>query len=79
VEDLARRAATHPEEAARMIPEAARLVTEEVMVLNRIVDAFSRFAKLPEPHPGPTDLAVVANDVAGVYARATTRVQVEAK
>ena len=79
VEELARRAVANPEEAARMIPEAARLVTEEVMVLNRIVDAFSRFAKLPEPHPAPTDLSVVANDVAGVYARAATRVQVEAR
>lgn len=75
VEDLARRAASNPEEASRMIPEAARLVTEEVMVLNRIVDAFSRFARLPEPQLGPTDLSVVAGDVAGVYAQGATLVK----
>jgi nitrogen fixation/metabolism regulation signal transduction histidine kinase len=78
VEELARRAATNPAEAARMIPEAARLVSEEVMVLNRIVDAFSRFAKLPEPQLSPTDLAAVATDVAGVYKTSNTRVQLEA-
>jgi len=75
VEELARRAASNPAEAARMIPEAARLVSEEVMVLNRIVDAFSRFAKLPEPQLAPTDLSAVAGDVAGVYAAGLTRVK----
>ena len=75
VEELARRAASNPAEAARMIPEAARLVSEEVAVLNRIVDAFSRFAKLPEPQLAPTDLSVVAGDVTGVYAPGATRVQ----
>ena len=75
VEELARRAASNPTDAARMIPEAARLVSEEVMVLNRIVDAFSRFAKLPEPQLAPTDLSAVAGDVAGVYAASQTRVK----
>jgi nitrogen fixation/metabolism regulation signal transduction histidine kinase len=75
VEELARRASSNPAEAARMIPEAARLVSEEVTVLNRIVDAFSRFAKLPEPQLAPTDLSAVAGDVAGVYASGPTRVK----
>jgi signal transduction histidine kinase len=75
VEELARRAASNPAEAARMIPEAARLVSEEVTVLNRIVDAFSRFAKLPEPQLAPTDLSAVAGDVAGMYAQGPARVQ----
>jgi signal transduction histidine kinase len=71
VEDLARRAASDPESASKMIPEAARLVTEEVMVLNRIVDAFSKFARLPEPQPVPVDLVAVAEDVSGMYASGT--------
>lgn len=78
VEELARRASSNPAEAARMIPEAARLVSEEVMVLNRIVDAFSRFAKLPEPQLAPTDLAAVAGDVAGVYSTGLARVNYHA-
>ena len=71
VEDLARRAASDPEEASKMIPEAARLVSEEVTVLSRIVDAFSKFARLPEPKLVPMDLTTVARDVAGVYASQT--------
>ena len=68
--------ATNPEEASAMIPEAARLVAEEVAVLNRIVDAFSKFARLPEPQMVKTDLAGVTADVAGVYSSGDVEVNI---
>jgi signal transduction histidine kinase len=67
MEDLARQAVRSPADAAQMIPEAARLVAEEVAVLRRIVDAFARFAKLPEPELVDTDLSAVAKDTAKLY------------
>ena len=67
MEDLSRRAADDPQMARQMIPEAARLVAEEVTALGRIVDAFSRYARLPEPQPVITDLSTVARDTVQLY------------
>ena len=67
MEDLARHVERDPEKAIAMIPEAARLVGEEVAVMGRIVDAFARFARLPEPQPVVTDLVAVVRDTVALY------------
>jgi len=67
VEDLARRAERTPDQAAALIPEAARLVSEEVATLGRIVDSFARFARLPDPQPKAVDLNEIAAHLAQLY------------
>ncbi len=51
-----------------LFEESAHLVLEEVERLRRIVDEFSRFARLPKPQLAPIDLAELAGQVAALYA-----------
>lgn len=67
MEDLARQVERDPDRARALIPEATRLVSEEVAVMERIVDAFARFARLPEPRPVSTDLVAVVKDTVQLY------------
>jgi signal transduction histidine kinase len=67
MEDLARQVERDPQRAVAMIPEATRLVAEEVTVLRRIVDAFARFARLPEPQPVPVDLNQVVTAAVNLH------------
>ncbi len=48
--------------------ESAGVVLEEVDRLRRIVDEFSRFARLPKPQLAPVDLAELAQGVLALYA-----------
>ncbi len=47
----------------RALETAAEVVEEEVANLRRLVDNFSRFARLPAVDPKPGDLVALANDV----------------
>lgn len=48
--------------------ESAAVVLEEVDRLRRIVDEFSRFARLPKPQLEPVDLGELAQSVLSLYA-----------
>ena len=48
--------------------ESAVVVLEEVDRLRRIVDEFSRFARLPKPQLAPVDLGELAQSVLSLYA-----------
>lgn len=68
VETLLALAAKNPSRTAQAIQEAAPAVLEEVDRLRRIVDEFSRFARLPRPELQPVDLSELAGQVLSLYA-----------
>ena len=49
-------------EFGRLVGEVAEIVREEVGTLQRLVEEFSGFAKLPDVKPSPADLAEVMED-----------------
>lgn len=53
---------------ADLFQDSARVVLEEVDRLRRIVDEFSRFARLPKPQLAPVDLSELAQSVLALYA-----------
>jgi len=67
----------------RLDPEAVREATEtilnEVASLARLVDSFSRFAKLPAPLPGPMDACELVRQVEALYAQGHKHIKVEAE
>jgi two-component system nitrogen regulation sensor histidine kinase NtrY len=66
----------------RLDPEAVREATEtilnEVASLSRLVDSFSRFAKLPVPQPRKLDACELVRQVEALYAQAHKNIQVVA-
>jgi signal transduction histidine kinase len=63
------------------IERGTRVIVEEVDVLKSLVDEFSRFARLPEMRPEPTDLVALARSAARLFegARERVRVSVESR
>jgi len=53
---------------AALFQESAGAVLEEVERLKRIVDEFSRFARLPKPQMAPVDLSALAHQSASLFA-----------
>jgi len=49
------------------VQEGAELILAEVSSLSRLVDSFSRFARLPVPQPSPCDPADLLRQVAALY------------
>lgn len=60
-------AAQHPR-FPELFRDSARVVLEEVDRLRRIVDEFSRFARLPKPQLAPVDLGELTQSVLALYA-----------
>ncbi len=50
------------------VSEGAETILAEVASLSRLVDSFSRFAKLPAPHPQPMDACELLRQVQALYA-----------
>jgi two-component system nitrogen regulation sensor histidine kinase NtrY len=63
---LRRRLARHPEDEP-LVRECTETIIQEVDGLRRLVDEFSRFARIPAPAPRPTDLRAVVEAVAALY------------
>jgi two-component system nitrogen regulation sensor histidine kinase NtrY len=59
-----------------LFQESAGAVLEEVERLRRIVDEFSRFARLPKPQLGPLDLGELAGQVLTLFASPRPGVQI---
>ena len=53
---------------ARLVAEATETILAEVASLSRLVDSFSRFAKLPVPQPHPMDACELMRQVEALYA-----------
>jgi signal transduction histidine kinase len=56
-----------PEDAARLA-DATAVIRREVRGLDRLVEAFLRFARSPDPRPAPADLAAVVRAEAALAA-----------
>jgi two-component system nitrogen regulation sensor histidine kinase NtrY len=63
---LRRRLARTPGEE-RLVREATETIIHEVDGLKRLVDEFSRFARMPVLAPRPTDVRQLIDSVAGLY------------
>jgi len=60
------------------VREATETILHEVASLSRLVDSFSRFAKLPVPQPREVDAGELLRQVEALYALAHPGVRVEA-
>ncbi len=68
VQRLRRRLAGRVQEERALLEECTGTIIGEVEGLRRLVDEFSRFARMPSLAPRPTDLAKLVEGVAALYA-----------
>ncbi|RKH10802.1 HAMP domain-containing protein [Corallococcus sp. CA047B] len=73
---LAAHEARHPS-FPNLFKESAGVILEEVERLRRIVDEFSRFARLPKPQLAPVDLGELAQGVLSLYAAPPEGIQLQ--
>ena len=64
---LQRRLARHPGLDQQLVTECTETIIQEVDGLKRLVDEFSRFARMPALAPRPTDVRPVVEGVAALY------------
>jgi two-component system nitrogen regulation sensor histidine kinase NtrY len=62
---------------AQVVTEGAETILAEVASLSRLVDSFSRFAKLPAPQPRPLDACELLRQVQALYAPAHPKIRFE--
>jgi nitrogen fixation/metabolism regulation signal transduction histidine kinase len=64
---LQRRASTVPAAERAAVEDSLAALLTEVEHLSRLAEQFSRYARLPEPHLEPIDLAAVAREVGALH------------
>src|SRR5919109_2033927 len=64
---LRRRLARDPGQDARLVTECTETIIQEVDGLKRLVDEFTRFARMPAFVPKPTDVRPLVEGVAALY------------
>jgi two-component system nitrogen regulation sensor histidine kinase NtrY len=64
---LRRRLARHAGEEERVVNECTEIIIQEVDGLRRLVDEFSRFARMPVLAPHPTDVRPLIESIAALY------------
>jgi two-component system, NtrC family, nitrogen regulation sensor histidine kinase NtrY len=64
---LRRRLARDPGQDQRLVTECTETIIQEVDGLKRLVDEFSRFARMPALAPRPTDVRPLIEGVAALY------------
>ena len=68
VENLVKARRQAPEMFDEMFSDGSRAILEEVAQLERLVNEFSRFARLPAPKPVPIDLDELLDSILVLYA-----------
>ncbi|HYK42398.1 MAG TPA: ATP-binding protein [Thermoanaerobaculia bacterium] len=78
-ERIAKRFRAGEADVPQTIERGTRVIVEEVNFLKSLVDEFSRFARLPEMRPEPTDLPALAHSAVSLFegAREGVRIRVE--
>jgi two-component system nitrogen regulation sensor histidine kinase NtrY len=66
-ERIARKFRRNDPGLARAVEDGCRVIVNEVTQLKRMVDEFSRFARMPAVHLRDADIGDIARDVAGLY------------
>src|SRR5437899_8544202 len=64
---LRRRLARASGDEQQLVTECTETIIQEVDGLKRLVDEFSRFARMPAPAPRPTDLGPLVESVVALY------------
>jgi two-component system nitrogen regulation sensor histidine kinase NtrY len=75
-ERIAKRLRTGGPELPQAIERGTQVILEEVDFLKSLVDEFSRFARLPEMRPEPTDLRELAASAVGLFEGARDGVKI---
>lgn len=65
-----------PEDSRELLAECTGTIIEEVEGLKRLVDEFTRFARMPALAPRPTDLSRLVESVAALYAESHPAVKI---
>ncbi len=63
---------------AGAVSEAVEIIVREVEAMKRMVDEFSRFARMPHPQPAPTDVKRLVEEVLHLYRNLKPGVEVTA-
>jgi len=66
-----------PPAEADMLARSTRTIVEQVAALKSMVDAFSQYARSPEPKLAPLDLNQLAREVLGLYETLGKRMKLE--
>jgi two-component system, NtrC family, nitrogen regulation sensor histidine kinase NtrY len=64
---LRRRLARQTGDAERLVTECTEIIIQEVDGLKRLVEEFSRFARMPAVIPRPTDIRPIIESIASLY------------
>jgi two-component system nitrogen regulation sensor histidine kinase NtrY len=64
-------------DAAASVSEGVEIIVREVETMKRMVDEFSRFARMPRPQPSAVDLAQLVNETLHLYRGVKPGVAVE--
>jgi two-component system nitrogen regulation sensor histidine kinase NtrY len=62
-------------DASEAVRQGAEVIIEEVDLLKSLVDQFSRFARMPESRPSPTDLTALVEKTVALYREAKDGVE----
>ena len=73
---LRRRLARASGDEQQLVTECTETIIQEVDGLKRLVDEFSRFARMPAPAPRPTDVRPIVEAVAGLYRESHPRLAI---
>jgi len=77
VQRLRKRLGGDQGELPAVVEETTNTILDEVGALKRLVDEFSEFARMPEPHPVPQSIWAVIGEVAALYRNAYPKVALE--
>jgi len=61
----------------KAVEDGVEIIVREVVTLQGMVDEFSRYARMPRPHPGPVDLSKLVGETVHLYHNLKPGVDVE--
>jgi len=67
------------DEQQQLVTECTQTIIQEVDGLKRLVDEFSRFARMPAPAPRPTDVRPIVEAVVGLYRDSHPRLDINTR
>src|SRR5205823_9253893 len=76
---LRRRLVRAPDDEQQLVTECTQTIIQEVDGLKRLVDEFSRFARMPAPAPRPTDVRPIVEAVALLYRESHPRLVINTR
>jgi two-component system, NtrC family, nitrogen regulation sensor histidine kinase NtrY len=78
-ERMLRRSRQGDPKLAEALEEGVETIVREVDTLQTMVDEFSRYARMPRPHPEPTDVAHLVGDTLDLYRGLKAGIEIETR